>query len=198
MVMDIDLISDIYVIKPRKPYEIHVSTLVICLRGEFFNYFFQPSQQVQSDEVLAGKLIHLVIQNKLSKNGYNIECRIEYDLDSPWKLVGRVDAMNNEEIIEIKTTKRFIDFNVPYWFDQINTYMHITGVSKGKLIVIERPTGRIFQKEVEYNEESANKIIDLANSLIKAIESKDVSKLPIFNDFRCKYCYYSWLCSKLR
>ena len=187
---------NLYQDRPRKPNELYVSTLSICPRKEFFSYFYRPAQLVKSDEALAGEYIHKLIQEHLRQYGYEIEKQVIHELKDNFKLVGRIDAINSDHLIEIKTVKRFVDFNVDYWFMQINTYMHLAGVKRAKLLVVERPTGQIFMKEIEYDKEKAEGVLSLAEQVVDAIKSMDFSILPKCNDYRCKHCEFNIICRR--
>ena len=71
---------------PRKPNELHISTLCYCPRKEFFSYFFKPAIQVLRDDVLAGKYIHRIIQDQLEQMGYKVEVEVSLDLKDNFKL----------------------------------------------------------------------------------------------------------------
>jgi len=197
--MDLSYLSleEVYHDKPRKPNELYVSVLAVCPRKEFFSYFYRPAQLVKSDEVLAGEYIHKVIQEQLRQHGYEIEKDVSCDLKDGFKLVGRIDAINSDHIIEIKTVKKFIDFNVNHWFIQVNMYMHLSGIGKAKLLVVERPTGQMFVKDIEYDKEKAEGVLSLAEKVVDAIKSADFTILPKCNDYRCKYCEFSIICKKV-
>ena len=197
--MDLDYLSleEVYQDKPRKPNELHVSVLAVCPRKEFFSYFYRPARLVKSDEVLAGEYIHKVIQEQLRQRGYEIEKIFSCDLKDGFKLVGRVDAINGDHIIEIKTVKKFIDFNVNHWFIQVNMYMHMSGTGKAKLLVVERSTGQMFVKDIEYDREKAEGVLSLAGEVVDAIKSRDYSTLPKCNDYRCKNCDFNIICKKV-
>ena len=190
-------LEEVYREGVRRQFEIYVSTISVCPRKEFFSYFYRPAQLYKSDEALAGEYIHRVIQEQLRRKGYEVEKEVSCDLKDGFKLVGRVDAMNNEHIIEVKTVKKFVDFNVNHWYIQVNTYMHISGVHKAKLVVVERPTGKIFIKDIEYNKDMAEGLITLAEQVVDAIKNADFTILPKCNDSRCKYCEFNIICKKI-
>ena len=190
-------LEEVYREGVRRQFEIYVSTISVCPRKEFFSYFYRPAQLYKSDETLAGEYIHRVIQEQLRRKGYEVEKEVSCDLKDGFKLVGRVDAMNNEHIIEVKTVKKFVDFNVNHWYIQVNTYMHISGVHKAKLVVVERPTGKIFIKDIEYNKDMAEGLITLAEQVVDAIKNADFTILPRCNDSRCKYCEFNIICKKI-
>jgi len=192
----IDL-RDIYYDKSRKPNELYVSILTFCPRKEVLSYYFKPAQYVKSDEILAGEYLHKVIQEQLKQQGYEVEKGVSYELKDDFKLVGRIDAVNSDHIIEIKTVKKFIDFNVNYWFTQVNMYMHMSGIRKAKLLVVERPTGQMFMKEIDYDKEKAEGVLSLAEQVVDAIKNADFTIIPRCNDYRCKYCEFNIICKKV-
>ena len=193
----IDLSDSIYSDRPRKAGELYVSTLSLCLRKEFFLYFYRPSQIYKSDEILAGEYLHKIIQNELRQHGYEIEKAVSCELKDNFKLVGRIDAINSNHLIEIKTVKKFIDFNVSHWFLQINTYMHLAGVKKAKLLVVERPTGQMFVKDIDYDKEKAEEMIHLAEEVVDAIKNKDYTVLPRRNNYLCRCCEFNIICKRV-
>jgi len=181
---------------PRKPNELHISTLCYCPRKEFFSYFFKPAIQVLRDDVLAGKYIHRIIQDQLEQMGYKVEVEVSLDLKDNFKLVGRIDAANPDHIVEIKTVRELYSPVLIQWILQVNTYMHITGIKKAILLIVERQTGEIHQREIEYDSNKAEEVLNLAEEVIKAIKMKDFSHLPKCQDNWCKYCSFKMFCRK--
>lgn len=194
----IKIISNVKIF--RRKYKNHttipISLFVYCPRKAFFNYYLKGVEYVGKDYLLAGNYIHEKILNELKRVGYEIEKEVEYRLPFGFRLLGIVDAVNNDHVIEIKSVKYFTTFDKQHWFDQLNLYMYILNVKKGLLVVVDRMTGEKHFKEYELDEKRAKELINLAEEVAKAITLKNPSLLPRHNDYRCKYCSANWVCVK--
>lgn len=192
-------LSDIYGGVKRNPYELWASSLAFCPLKEFLSYKYQPNTLFVQDSLLAGKFIHLLVQKEFENKGYKLECRVTYPLFGKWVLVGRIDAMNpkEKEVVEIKTVSTFNGLK-KHWIDQTILYMHMSNIHSGKIVVIERLTGKITEYKVEYDEDRAKKLIELAKIVAKALVKGDATSVPTFEDERCRYCEFSFVCNLRR
>jgi len=190
-------LDDIYKGVKRNPYELWASSLVFCPLKEFLSYKYQPNNIFIQDGLLAGKFIHLLLQKEFENKGYKLEYRVTYPLFGRWILVGRIDAINSKEIIEIKTISTFNGLR-KHWIDQIILYMHMSNIHSGKIVVIERATGKITEYKVEYDENKAKRLIEIAKIVAKALVKGDITLVPSVDDERCKYCEFSFVCNLRR
>jgi len=77
-------------------------------------YYKQKYGVIEKEEFgqnTIGTLLHLAIQ-RILYDDFEIELSIEKPFDNGWKLSGSIDLMNNEWIIDIKTTKSYTIENV--------------------------------------------------------------------------------------
>ena len=190
-------LSDIYRGVKRNPYELWASSLVFCPLKEFLSYKYQPNTLFVQDSLLAGKFIHLLLQKEFENKGYKLEFRVVYPLFGKWVLVGRIDAINSKEVVEIKTVSTFNGLK-KQWIDQTILYMHMSNIHSGKIVVIERATGKITEHKVEYDENRAKRLIELAKIVAKALVKGDITSVPSVDDERCKYCEFSFVCNLRR
>jgi len=187
-------LDDIYKPVKRNPYELWASILAFCPLKEFLCYKYQPNTLFVKDSLLAGRFIHLLLQKMLEERGYKLEHKVVYSLFGKWVLAGRIDAINSNEVVEIKTVKTF-DGLKKYWVDQITLYMHMSNIHNGKIVVIERSTGKIVEYEIKYDESRAKKLIEIAKIVAKALVKEDITLVPCAKDERCKHCEFNFICS---
>jgi hypothetical protein len=78
---------------------------------------------------------HKQLENLLIKKGYEVEIKKEFELDGLFTLVGKCDGINEDSIIEIKTSDNLIDKSKGWYDYQVKLY----------LTIFERPIGYIYQ-----------------------------------------------------
>jgi len=162
---------------------------------EYLSYFFVPRVRTVSESALAGILIHRIIQEDLKKKGYEIEKRVEYDLGDGWKLVGKIDAVNSDHVIEIKTTKDLNKGIQPHWLSQANLYAYLAGLDKYVILVINKLTGEYVENEYSTDKNKAEEDLIRAEMLKECIINK---KIPEGRKDWCKkYCEFAVLCDAL-
>jgi len=187
-------LQELYLNHHRKPKELWISNLTFCPRREYFSYHL-PTVRKFTDTALAGILLHRLIQEQLCKEGYIIEERIEYDIGNGWKIVGRVDALKLDHLVEIKTTLDYSKELQDHWISQANLYAYILNLSKFIIIVVERPTGYYQRFEFETNKEKAEELIDLAKTVRDCIVNRVLPKGRI--DWCLKFCEFSIFCKEM-
>lgn len=167
--------------------KLSISDLSFCPRKAFFSYFYRPYGYVKPNTT-----IHEVILSKLENDGYKIEVPVSYYLKDGFKLVGRVDAVGRDHIIEVKTVKEF-DFNIrPYWLAQVNMYMHILSLHSAKLLIVDRSARQVFSCNITYNKKIVEEMLELGKQVINAIKLKDFTIIPKSNN--CQYCHFNIIC----
>lgn len=82
-------------------------------------------------EFLAGTLVHEAYSLRLKENGYEVN-KLVYKVFGDVLLIGRVDAINDEEVVEIKTGK---NPNL-LWMLQLGIYMNLARRDTGRLVMI--------------------------------------------------------------
>ena len=187
-------LKELYTLE-RKPKEIWISQLVFCPRLEYLSYFFMPRVRTVTEATLAGILIHRMIQDDLKNKGYEIEKRIEYDLGEGWKLVGKVDALNSDHVIEIKTTKDLTKDVQSHWISQANLYTYIVGLDTYVILIVNKLTGEYVEREFKVDKDRAEEDIARAEMLKECIINK---KIPEGRKDWCKkYCEFAIICDAL-
>lgn len=78
-----------------------------------------------------GELVHEAYCSRLKKNGYEVEKDV-YKVYGDYLLLGRVDAINEEEVVEIKTGKN----PQVIWLMQLGIYMNMCERERGRLVMI--------------------------------------------------------------
>jgi hypothetical protein len=188
-------LEELYAQRPRKPKELWISGLVFCPRMEYFGYYFMPQVRTINEAALAGIFIHRLIQEKLKEDGYEIEKRIEYDLGDGWKLIGKIDAVNSDHVIEIKTTRDLSKDLQPHWISQANLYAYLVDLDRYILLVVNKLTGEYVEHEFSTDEDKAKEDLLRAEMLKECI----IRKRPPEGrkDWCKKFCDYAVFCDVL-
>jgi hypothetical protein len=178
------------------PHVYHISSLGYCPRSIFFDKVAPTEESEDTKSVfLIGNIFHEWIQNNLLE-GYKFEVEIEKKIESV-VLRGRIDAINDEEIVELKTTNSLSYQRRPKeeHIVQINTYMGLTGIYKGKLVYIQKNDFDNKTFELKFNkslfDETIKKIIAIDKQITDNVEYKDVIPRMSPNCYWCKnkqYC----------
>jgi len=158
---------------------IWVSSLVYCKQRSLFEqeYFFLFGIKPQ---LILGSLVHLGLQQILKDLGCKVEVEFEKEIQD-YKIKGRVDAIDNDTVYEIKFAKDLRE-NRPYEHHiyQLRIYLWLTGYEHGKLIYVT--PSRI----VEFDE--SNPMDD--DELIMFIDNW---RSPRW-EWECNYCDFSQIC----
>lgn len=125
-----------------------------------------------------GILIHKGLQEYLKEDDYEIEKKIVKEIDD-YKIVGKVDAINDEEVLEIKYQKSFKGANKHHIL-QLSTYLNMTGLKHGTIIYIT---------PFKFTDVSVDSVID--DDYIRFLINNDFSP---FGDWECSYCEYNGIC----
>ncbi|MHC1628487.1 MAG: PD-(D/E)XK nuclease family protein [Candidatus Nezhaarchaeales archaeon] len=197
-----DLIYDAFrrfLVKQLRVYDkdtIHVGEATNCLRKSWFNRklgnrdfeHLAPSKRV----ILGlGLSTHFVLEGVLRELGYIVEQSIvkSYGL---FKLAGTPDAVNEVDVIEIKTVNKLPDEPLPHHVMQLNGYLALFERSSGYVIYICKRDGNVRVFKVDYNEELFKKLLERAARLHEALK-RNVEPEPE-PSFLCNYCEWKWSC----
>lgn len=94
----------------------------------------EPTTKKDAYNKWSGKWKHLMVQELLQDIGFKTEVRREFKIRKDILLVGRVDAMNNKYIYEIKTSDEVM-FKAKDWhIHQLKCYLSMFGVEKGYIV----------------------------------------------------------------
>lgn len=181
-----------------KPSVYHISSLGMCPRL----IFFDTTLNVEKDEevlriFLVGNIFHKWMQDNLLSD-YTLEYEINKEFDGI-KLVGRIDAINDKEILELKTCSSigYIRKIKPEHIAQINTYMGITGIHNGRIIYIEKNNLNTKEFNIKFSgtlfDETIRKIKMIDRKIKENANYKDIIPAMSPNCYNCLYriqCLY--------
>jgi hypothetical protein len=150
--------------------------------------------------------IHFLLEQLALISPWALECN-EYPL-----FKGNADAIivNSERepiaILEIKTAKDS-SFNIfkkkglrlwyPEYYDQIQSYMGMSGINTGYLLALNKDTSELHDEKVDFDAERYKKLVEKAKRIGDArIMPPKINGSPSF--FRCKFCFYRNACHEVK
>lgn len=176
----------------------HVSEISYCPRFIYLSRTEPIESNLETKKYfLIGNLFHDFFEKEILKE-YSCEQKIEYDLGE-LKIIGKADAYNETEVIDLKTCKDTKYIYAPKEGDiiQLNIYMKILGLKDGRLIYIGKNDLSIKDFKIKFNEklfeESIKKIRFIQDKLNKKADYKEISIEP---SSKCYYCKYIRRCFK--
>jgi len=78
-----------------------------------------------------------------------------------------------------------------HWF-QMQTYMHLTGMTRAAYIVKCKETDQLYMERVHYEKQEAEKIIERALRVITAPEPP--ARIGSADWYECKFCHHAAIC----
>lgn len=168
----------------RGENEIWVSELVQCKQKAEYNKKF-PFIFTIEPRLILGEIVHEGLEAILMNEfGYDIEVEVYKQLEN-YTLSGRIDALNNEEVVEIKYAADVKDSR-PYEHHvlQLRIYMWLADRERGRLIYIT--PNKILEFTIE-NRARTDEILMLIDNW----------QSPRY-EWECKYCQFVRICPKAR
>jgi len=171
----------------------HSSECGLCPRLIYLSRTNPVEDSIETKKIyLVGNIFHKFIEKNLFKD-YACEKKIEYN-NKDFKIVGKVDAYNDKEAIDFKTCKdaRYVYEPKKEYIVQMNIYLKILGLDKGRIIYIGKNLFDIKEFEIKYNE----KLFRATETKIRFIHNKlkqkaDPNEININPSPFCYYCRYS-------
>ena len=179
----------------RLENEIYVTDLIFCpLKYRYSKLYTEIALSSSFSPItVLGELVHIglekFLQDTLGSDVVKTEVEYERDIsvDGVTYIVkGRVDAVVENTVIEIKTSRS--DTNIPYQhhIQQLRLYLWLTGLPRGLLVYLTPE--RIAEFSVE-TPASDGEVADLVRSLISG---EPAPRYP----WECGYCSYAALCPR--
>ena len=172
-----------------------------CIRRTFFKY----KLGMNSDIKLAAKgriLMSYVVENMylqlLEEMGYHTKVKVSKAYQGI-VVSGEVDAMGQDDIIDVKTVTPTAINEIPFPADiaQINTYLWITGKKIGYLLYVKSDNPAIFKIfEIHYSSKMIETTLQRLLQLHKYLTS-DVVPPKTKDTYLCKNCVFKKLCSRI-
>ena len=141
-----------------------------------------------------GSELHIMIQDVLRDEGWDVEVSLGIDVGE-FKLVGRVDAVKGDEVIELKTTNGVREYALESHMLQLQAYMTLLHAKRGYLIYIDRASGRVKVFEARPNKYALRRVIERAKRLHEALERHEPP--PPHHGSWCSLCAHRWVCFRL-
>ncbi len=175
--------------------EVYVTDLVYCpLKYRYSKLYSEIALAASFSPVtVVGELVHMGLEKFLvdTLGSDAVKTEVEYERDivvegTTYIVRGRVDAVVEDTVIEIKTSRS--DTNIPYQhhIQQVRLYLWLTGLPRG-LIVYLTPE-RVAEFSIE-TPASDGEVADLVRSIISG---EPAPRYP----WECSYCPYSALCAR--
>ena len=185
--------EDYYAIKPGI---FHASESGKCSRYIFLERTNRIEDTTEQKKYfLLGDIFHEFFLKHLFQD-YICEQEISYDCGD-FKIVGRADAYNAEEVIDLKTCKdaNYIFEPKPENVVQINIYMRILELNKGRLIYIGKNNLSIKEFKIKYDEDLFRKTLKKLRFINNKLKNKaDYTEINIQPNPKCYYCKYNKIC----
>ena len=180
--------------KPLEINEFYFTQSGSCIRALYYSkagihkkydYFVQGI-------FLVGNVFHEFVQKNILTD-FEPEQRVTYKYENV-VMRGRVDAINENYIVELKSWMGMKEIADIKHILQLNMGLHQFQNKKGLLIYIDKrtftPTTHVF----DYNKAYFENVMKKFKIVIKCLEIKTLPEMPK-NTSRCKNCYYKKLCN---
>lgn len=167
------------------PNVVYVTDLVSCSQKRVFRQKY-PELTFRFDPIaLLGILVHRGLEELLKEYGFQSEVEVVREVkvnDKNYIIKGRVDALNEDCVVEIKTARSDIGLPHEHHIGQLQIYLNLLNRNKGVLIYIT--PDRIVEFPVEKEEINMNELLK---------ETLENSKHPRW-EWECRYCMFAKIC----
>jgi len=140
------------------PSVVYVTDLVSCSQKRVFRQKY-PELVFRFDPIaLLGALVHRGLEELLKEYGFQNEVEIVKEVEVNGKkyiIKGRVDSLNEDCVVEIKTARSDIGLPYEHHINQLQIYLNLLGKQKGVLIYVtpDRITEFFIEKkDININE----------------------------------------------
>lgn len=215
--LDFNSLIDEYVKQESKPKGIgryYPSEAGACMRKVFYSYKFPSEIDPELRKIFQmGNIIHdFVVQVLKSEKNKDVEL---LESEFPFKqeigdflISGRIDnlikikASGKVYLVEVKSTAgiKYVREAAPHNVQQLQLYMHFTGVHNGLLLYIDKSNLQTKIFEIQYSEKDALAIIERFKHLHKHLKSDTLpeaeARAHSESNWMCKYCEYKERCEK--
>lgn len=172
-----------------------------CMRRTFFKYKLNVSNELKErakGRILMSSLLERMYLSILEDMGYSTHVKLSRIVDGI-EIRGEADAMNDEEIIELKTVTPTAINKIPFKSDivQLNIYLWMASRPKGYLLYIKSDNPSIYHLiPVIYTKEVVDTYIDKIKKLHEHIMT---NKIPpkIEDTSVCRNCVFRQICEKI-
>ena len=190
--------------------KIWVTSLSFCLRKAALSVYLGTTRYDRTGEMLVGSVLHRWLGEALGDE-VEFEVPVEYTIEDGWKLVGRVDAVKGDYLLEFKF-RGFGSENGPKSLEelddapklakeQLNAYLNMMGKERGYVYVFDRNglDFRVFP--IERDERAFSQFIKRARIVIAGVRDLEEDRFPLWIKPRweneCKNCVFRPICKAL-
>ena len=175
-------------------YQIMVTEVVTCLRKAWYQRKYATLPSVHKIVILSiGDVFHKLLQEYLEQNGYQCELQATVGFEGyEWELVGHVDAINDDHILEFKTINALPKKPLEHHVLQVNTYLYMFNRPKGFIVYISKRTGDIAVFEVKPDKEKLDYVLERANLLYDHLKRNEPPPYEV--GWLCDYCEFEGFC----
>jgi CRISPR/Cas system-associated exonuclease Cas4 (RecB family) len=213
--IDFDKLIDEHIKKEHHPKGIgryYPSEAGTCLRKVWYSYKFPTEVEPELLKIFEmGNIVHNfvveVLKSEKTKDVELLESEFPFkEQVDDFTISGRIDnlikvkASGKIYLVEVKSTKSidFVKEASPHNIQQLQLYMHFTGVHNGFLLYIDKTNLRTKVFEISYDEAEAKRILERFKALHKHLTE---DKLPEAEgrahkeiNWMCNYCEYKDRC----
>lgn len=185
-----------------------------CMRKVFYSYKYPSEIDPDLRKIFQmGNIIHdFVVEVLKSEKNDKVEL---LQSEFPFKeqiedfvISGRIDnlikinASGEIYLVEVKSTKglNWVEEAAPHNVQQLQLYMHFTGVHNGILLYIDKTNLKSKIFKINYSKDNAEKIIERFKKLHKHLTEDKIPEAEARAhkeaNWMCRYCEYKERCEK--
>lgn len=215
--VDFDKVIDAFLKREYRPKGLgkyYPSEAGLCLRKTWYSYKYPSETEPDLLKVFEmGNIVHdfvvQVLKSEKSPDVSLLESEFPFKVDvEDFQISGRVDnlikvkASGKIMLVEVKSTKdlKYVKEASPHNINQLQLYMHFTGVHNGILLYIDKGNLKTKTFDIPYSEEEALKIIERFKTLHKHLKEKTLpepeARAHEKLNWMCKLCEYRERCEK--
>jgi len=215
--LDFDKLIDEHLKKENRPKGVgryYPSEAGTCMRKIWYSYKHPTEVEPELLKIFEmGNIVHNfvveVLKSEKTKDIELLESEFPFREEvEDFMISGRIDnlikikASGKIYLVEVKSTKSidYVKEASPHNVQQLQLYMHFTGVHNGFLLYIDKSNLKTKTFEIEYSEEEAKRILERFKSLHKHLKEESLpeaeGRCHKEVKWMCGYCEYKDRCFK--
>jgi len=167
------------------PNIVYVTDMVSCSQKREFRIRYPELAFKFEPAHILGDMVHIGIESFLKEEGFQVEVEFEKEVsidNREVKIKGRVDALNENYVVEIKTARSDLGIPHDHHLMQLQIYLNIFDRKAGLLLYVT--PDRLAEFYIE------KKPLDVESLVVETIHN---SMHPRWS-WECKYCFYAKIC----
>jgi len=180
----------------------HANDAGKCLRSTFFKYVVDSSpttRTIARGRILVSMMLEAIALDALKELGYDTKVHFTKKIDDDIYISGEVDAINEREVVEIKTVTPTAIQYLPFTKDfyQINTYLWLSGRKHGTIIYLKSDNpAKYYTYQVQFREDKLQETFNYFRELHKYVTTNTIPP-KTSNVELCKVCVFRKLCQRI-